>query len=65
MVCVACRLEIQKERLLKKGLSEEEIAGRLAAQWPIKEKMRLSHHVVHNNGTPEELYAELSRVFFS
>lgn len=64
VVCVACRPEIQKERLLKKGLSEEEIAGRLAAQWPIREKMRLSHHVVHNNGTSEELYAELSRVFF-
>ena len=30
----------------------------------IEEKIRLSHHVVHNNGTPEELYAELSRVFF-
>ena len=64
VVCVACLPEIQKERLLKRGLSEEEIAGRLAAQWPIEEKIRLSHHVVHNNGTPEELYAELSRVFF-
>ena len=39
-------------------------AQRLAAQWPIEEKMRASHHVIQNNGSPEELHEELRELFF-
>src|SRR6185295_5789625 len=38
-VCVACSAATQRQRLLQRGWSPEEIRGRLEAQWPIEKKM--------------------------
>lgn len=55
VICVAARPDLVRERLLRRGWSEEEIRRRIAAQWPLEEKIRLADHVVWNNGTPTEL----------
>lgn len=55
VICVAARTEIVRERLFRRGWSEEEIRRRIAAQWPLEEKIRRAGHVVWNNGTLTEL----------
>jgi dephospho-CoA kinase len=62
--CVVCDREVQLERLVKgRGLSAEEAEARLDAQPPFSSKMeRLAGNslaLVHNNGTPEQLRAQV------
>lgn len=46
VICVACTRATQLQRLQVRGWSNQEIANRIAAQWPIEQKMALAHHVV-------------------
>lgn len=48
-VCVACRPEIQRERLRGRGWSDEEVRRRMVAQWPLDEKRRRADIVVDNS----------------
>jgi dephospho-CoA kinase len=43
------------ERLRARGIGEEEAGLRLAAQWPVEEKMRRASHPLWNDGTLEQL----------
>jgi dephospho-CoA kinase len=49
VICVACSPDIQKQRLLNKGWSEEEISARIGSQLPLEEKIRLSDYVIWND----------------
>jgi dephospho-CoA kinase len=63
VICLATTPEIQRQRLLKRGMSEEDIHRRIMNQWPIEEKMRRSQFVVENNGTPQEMAKQLEKIF--
>jgi len=55
VVVAACDARTQRARLrARDGLSEEEADRRLAAQWPIDEKVRLADYVVRTDGTFED-----------
>lgn len=52
VVVAACTPEQQLARVVARdGLSTEQARARLAAQWPIADKVRLAHHVVDTGGT--------------
>jgi dephospho-CoA kinase len=61
-VCVACTAASQRERLLARGWSEEEIARRLAAQWPIERKLAAADFVVWAEGGVDLTAAQLDRI---
>jgi dephospho-CoA kinase len=61
-ICVACRPETQRRRLLERGLSAEQIEQRVAAQLPISEKMNRSDYLIWTEGSLEVLGEQLARV---
>ena len=55
VVVAACHPRIQAERLrTRDGLDDAAIAARLAAQWPIEDKVRLADGVLRTDGTLEQ-----------
>ena len=57
--CVVSTREKQIERMTTtRGMTRAEAEARLAAQMPVEEKARLSHYIIRNDGTPEELKAK-------
>ncbi|MCL6481703.1 MAG: dephospho-CoA kinase [Firmicutes bacterium] len=54
LIVVWCRPEQQRERLLARGLSPSMIEQRIAAQWPLEEKLRLADDVVDCSGSLEQ-----------
>ena len=55
ILVVAASPETVQRRLRQRGIGEEEALRRLAAQWPLEEKVRRATHVIWNNGSLEEL----------
>lgn len=62
IICVACSERSQTERLAARGWSQEQIAQRCRAQWPIEKKMALSDYVVWSEGGKELLADQLRRI---
>ena len=62
IICVACSAATQRERLLARGWTAEQISRRIAAQWPVEKKMTLAHHVAWTEGDPDVLAAQLARI---
>ncbi|MFN8059437.1 MAG: dephospho-CoA kinase [Vicinamibacterales bacterium] len=63
VVVVACEPEAQVARLMaRNGLSEAEARQRLAAQWPLAEKLRRTPFVIRTDGTHAETEAQLAAV---
>ena len=62
VVCVACSPSVQRARLRQRGLGEAEIDQRLAAQWPVEEKMKRANIVVWTDGPMELQRAQWQRV---
>lgn len=52
-VCVACSAATQLQRLMGRGWKEAEIQRRIAAQWPVEQKIAASHHLVWTEGPLE------------
>lgn len=53
--------DVQLERLMKRNqLSKEEAESRLAAQWPLEEKKGLASQVIDNNGSQDQLLAQVN-----
>jgi len=61
-ICVACSAATQRQRLLERGWSPEEITLRIAAQWSIEKKMAQSDYVIWSEGSLELLGEQLDRV---
>jgi len=55
-VCVACCAETQWQRLKTRGWAEAEIQRRIAAQWPVEQKIAASDHLVWTEG-PVEMHS--------
>jgi dephospho-CoA kinase len=62
-ICVACSAATQRQRLLSRGWTAQQIEQRLAAQWPIERKMAESNCVVWTEGSLEVLAQQLWRIF--
>jgi dephospho-CoA kinase len=54
LVVAWCKPEQQLERLLARGLSEDEARRRIAAQLPVEEKLRLATEKIDCSGSLEE-----------
>jgi dephospho-CoA kinase len=50
VICVSAPLALQRERLRSKGFTQKEAHDRMAAQWPVEEKMKRADYVVFNAG---------------
>jgi dephospho-CoA kinase len=60
IVCVACSEEVRRARLLKKGLSEQEISQRINSQMTLAEKVKRSDVVLWNGGEPSFLREQVA-----
>jgi dephospho-CoA kinase len=62
IICVACSATTQRQRLLARGWSPEQIDGRIEAHWPIEKKIALSHHVIWTEGGLDVHAAQIDRI---
>ena len=63
IICVACSAPAQRERLLARGWTPEQIRQRLAAQWPVEQKISRADFVVWTDGAPDTQVRQLERIF--
>ncbi len=61
-VCIACSPVNQRQRLLERGWTPEQILQRLAAQWPIAQKMTRADFVVWSDGSLESHAEQIERI---
>jgi dephospho-CoA kinase len=52
-ICIACSAETQRRRLLDRGWSVPHLEQRLAAQWPIQDKIARADYVLWSEGSLE------------
>jgi dephospho-CoA kinase len=65
IICVACSAQTQRNRLLLKGWSAEQIDARIKAQLPIEEKMALADYVIWNESGLDVTREQLFRILKS
>jgi dephospho-CoA kinase len=63
IICVACSAPVQRARLLARGWTPEQIQQRLAAQWPVEQKISRADFVVWTDGAPDAHVRQLERIF--
>lgn len=63
IVCVACSPAGQRERLLARGWTAEQIRGRIAAQLPVDQKMARSHFVIWTEGALDSHRQQAGEIF--
>ena len=63
-ICVACTAATQRQRLLARGWSAEQIEQRLSAQWSVGEKIALADFVVWTEVGLDVHAAQLERICF-
>ena len=64
VVVVAVTPETQLARLVaQRGMSSEEAQRRIAAQAPLEDKVAVATHVLRNDGSREELAAQVARLW--
>lgn len=61
-VCISADSELQFQRLEARGLSKEDVAGRISRQLPLARKIELADHHLHNNGSLEFLRAQVQHL---
>ncbi len=55
IIVAACGPDQQVQRLMaRSGLSESDARARIAAQWPLADKVARAHYVIDTSGTLEE-----------
>ena len=62
IICVACSAATQRERLLARGWTPAQIQQRLAAQWPIEQKIARADFVVWTEGAPDTCAQQIERI---
>ncbi|MGD1089337.1 MAG: dephospho-CoA kinase [Verrucomicrobiota bacterium] len=62
IICVACSAASQRERLLARGWTPEQIQQRIAAQMPVEQKIARSHFVIWTEGGLENHAQQLERI---
>ena len=62
---VICDEDILLERLMQyRHMSEEDALNRLKSQMPLKEKVLRADHIINNNGTLSDLYAQIEEFLY-
>lgn len=62
-VLVACSPRVQLERLMRRDAMQRAAAeARVAAQMPLEAKRRLADAVIDNDGSPQQLAAQVERL---
>ena len=61
-VCVACSAPTQRKRLLERGWTPEQIEQRVAAQWPIGQKITRADFIVWTDGPLEAHAQQIERI---
>ncbi|MGA2661209.1 MAG: dephospho-CoA kinase [Verrucomicrobiota bacterium] len=61
-LCVGCSAATQRQRLLARGWTVQQIEQRVRAQWPIEQKMGRADYVVWTEGGLDILAAQLARI---
>ena len=62
IICVACSAATQRQRLLDRGWSPEQIRQRLAAQWPIEQKITRSDFLIWTEGALDVSNRQVERL---
>ena len=62
LVVTWCRPEQQMERLIARGMSEDEAKARIGAQMPVEEKLKLATYRIDCSGTMEETRRQVEEV---
>jgi dephospho-CoA kinase len=62
IICVACSIENQRQRLLARGWTPEQIEQRMAAQWPVEQKIARSDFVIWTDGALDTHTRQLDRI---
>jgi dephospho-CoA kinase len=62
IICVACSVATQHHRLLSRGWTPEQIRQRLAAQWPVEQKISRADFVVWTDGALDMHAQQLERI---
>jgi len=60
-ICIACSAATQRQRLLARGWTAQELEQRLAAQWPAEKKMERADYVIWTEGTLDLHARQLDR----
>ncbi len=63
IVCACDPAEQLRRVIARDGLSEEAARQRLAAQWPIGEKVARAHHVIRTDGTFADTESQVRAIF--
>ena len=63
IVVTACADALQLSRLMARGLEEPEARRRLAAQWPLAEKVARADYVITTDGSLEETLLQVQRLW--
>jgi dephospho-CoA kinase len=63
IICVACSAATQHERLLARGWTPKQIKQRLAAQWPVEQKISRADFVVWTDGALDAHAQQLEQIF--
>lgn len=63
VICVACSPVEQHTRLAARGWLAEQITQRMAAQWPVEQKIARAHHVLWTEGSMDSSARQVVRVF--
>jgi dephospho-CoA kinase len=62
VLCIGCSAATQRERLLARGWTPQQIQQRNAAQWPIAQKMTHADYAIWNDAGLDVLAEQLDRV---
>ena len=62
IICVACSAKNQQQRLFARGWTPKQIEQRIAAQWPIEQKIAHSDYVIWTDGTLDSHAQQLDRI---
>lgn len=63
VIVVVAPEQVRVERLIERGLSAREARARIAAQISDSERVALADIVIHNDGGPDDLRAQVERIW--
>ena len=63
IVCAACSAAAQRERLLVRGWTPEQIKQRIAAQMPVEQKIARADFVIWTDGALDAHIRQIDRIF--
>ena len=63
IICVACSVPLQRERLLARGWTPEQISSAWPLQWPVEKKISRADFVAWNDGELCAQVRQLERIF--